>query len=111
LRDLSNLGRVLDGVVQDGANSFGGLTFGLSDPQEARDTARELAVKDAMRKAAILAAGAGVGLGPILELSESSSGMPQPMALQEMAFSRAVPVAEGELTISATVQMTFEIAQ
>ena len=111
LRDLSRLGRVLDAVVQDGANTFGGLVFGLADPQSAKDQARELAVKDALRKAAILVKGAGVGLGPILEISESAGGGPYPMAMQEMALSRAVPVAEGELTITATVQMTFEIAQ
>ena len=38
VRDLSGLGRILDLGVQDGANTFDGLSFGLQDPKPAADT-------------------------------------------------------------------------
>ena len=36
VRELARLGEVLDEVARDGANSFGGLSFGMQDPATAR---------------------------------------------------------------------------
>ena len=110
VRDLPKLGGVLDRVVQEGANTFHGLSFDLQNPRPALDAAREAAVADAMRKAALFANAAGLRLGPVVSLTESGSA-PQPMRLERMAaMSEAVPIAEGEVTISASVTMVFELA-
>jgi len=110
VRDMSNLGEVLDDVIEEGANSFQGLSFGLQEPEPALDAARRAAVADAMAKARLFAEAAGVTLGPILSLSEAGAQTPRPQ-MMEMArmASDAVPVAPGELTISAGVSMVFEI--
>jgi len=114
IRQLDSLGGVLDAVVTDGANTLGGLSFGLQDPAEATDEARRKAVADAMRKAELYAQAAGVALGPVQVLAEPTvrSGPGPMMAMESDAMLRgAVPVAEGEVTVSATVNMSFAIAE
>ena len=110
VRDLGSLGRVLDQTVQDGANRFDGLQFGLQDPAPLEAEARKAAVRDAMARAADLAEAAGVVLGPIQSISESG-GVSRPMQM-EISAARAsmdVPIAAGEVGIRGQVSMVFEI--
>lgn len=112
VRALEELGSILDIVVQDGANTLGGLSFAVAEPEPLLDEARVAAVADATRKARLLSEAAGVTLGPLLEMSESSGGGgPIPMARMEMSLADAVPVASGELEMSATVTMVFATAE
>jgi uncharacterized protein YggE len=111
VRALDGLGGLLDTVLETGANTFNGLEFGLAEPEPKRDEARAAAVADARRKAELLAAAAGVTLGPIVTIAEDQ-GMdaPQPMFRMEAAMaSDAVPVAAGELTVTARVTIVWEI--
>lgn len=111
VRALDHLGTVLDGVVSDGANGFSGLTFGLADPDPAQDEARKAAVADAIRKAQLYAAAAGVKLGPVQSISDQSSEVrPYPMAAPMMAKAAPMPVAQGEIELGASVTMVFAIA-
>lgn len=112
VRALEGLGGVLDTVVRSGANRVNAIRFGLDDPVEAQDTARERAVKDAIRKAGLYAAAAGVPLGRVLEISEIGAAHPGPRPMFEASMVRdtaAVPVAGGELTISAQVSIRFAL--
>lgn len=113
LRDLGLLGDVLGRVTTDGANAFQGLQFGLQDSKPALDAARRLAVADAVARAELYAQAAGVTLGSILHLTEAGAAVPQPMmmARQAMASDMAMPIAQGEVGLTATVTMTFEIAE
>lgn len=110
LRDLVKLGEILDSTVGQGANQFNGLSFGLQDPKPSEDAARRAAVADAMARAHLYASAAGVRLGRILSISEPSSRAVPEMAMARMAASDGVPVAEGELSISAQVTIVFAIA-
>jgi uncharacterized protein YggE len=109
VRDLAILGGVLDAVVRDGANMFNGLSFGLQDPEPVMAEARALAVRNAMEKAKEIADAAGIGLGAVQSLSEQGGMRPQMM---DMAAARMadVPVAAGEVGISAQVSAVFAIA-
>ena len=109
VRELSKLGSVLDSVVQGGANTVNGLTFGLLDQQPALDEARARAVADGKRKAELLAQAAGVALGPIRSITETSGyASPAPMfRMDASASGSAVPVAEGELGVTAMVTLEF----
>lgn len=111
VRDLPKLGEVLDAVVRDGANTFHGLSFGLQEPRPATDEARKQAVTDAIAKATLYAQAAGVALGDVLSISEDRAAA-RPFGGVEMVrmASDVVPVAEGELTIGASVTMVFAIA-
>ncbi len=110
LRDLAKLGEILDSTVGQGANQFNGLSFGLQDPKPSEDAARRAAVADAMARAHLYASAAGVRLGRILSISEPSSRAVPEMAMARMAASDGVPIAEGELSISAQVTIVFAIA-
>ena len=112
LRDMEIVGAALDALVADGANRLNNIRFALQDPQAARDEARRRAVADAVRRAEIQAGAAGVALGDVLSISESGARVPQfrdtRMAMAEAA---PVPVAGGEVGVSASVSMVFELVQ
>lgn len=113
VKALDSLGGVLDAVVKNGANTFNGLSFGLQDPAPATDDARRRAVADARHRAELYAEAAGVTLGEVLSISEQSGyNPPQPMMMREAAFdsSGSVPVAEGQVEVSATVTIVYAIA-
>jgi uncharacterized protein YggE len=113
VRALDTVGGVLDAVVTNGANTLNGITFGLADDTAATDAARKAAVEDARRKADLYATAAGVKLGKILSISEQGSYMPpMPMPMAEASFKAgAVPVAGGELGVTATVSVIYELTE
>ena len=113
VRDLTRLGEVLDEVGRDGANAFNGLAFGLQNPQPIEDAAREAAVADARRKAELFAAASGVALGRVLLINEGG-GASRPQVFAAEAASRssnAVPIASGELTVTARITVIYEISE
>lgn len=113
VRDLAALGGILDQAVGDGANTFHGLSFALTEPQPALDQARVNAVHEARRKAEIIAGAAGVKLGRIVELSEHG-GMADAMPKMRSAMGAAaesVPIASGEVTYAVNVSVTWELAE
>jgi uncharacterized protein YggE len=113
VRELDGLGGLLDRLTSEGANSFGGVSFGLSEPGPIEDAARQAAVADARRKAELFAKAAGVTLGPLLSLQEAGGvSPPMPMERMEMAMTAdiAVPVAAGEVSLLAQVTLVYAIA-
>jgi uncharacterized protein YggE len=114
IRDLSKVGAVLDTAVTLGVNQGGDIRFTNLDPQKAIAAAREGAMKDAIAKARTLADSAGVALGRVVEISESTS-RPEPVPMVRMAMAKeaadAVPVASGENSYAVTVNVTFAIQQ
>jgi uncharacterized protein YggE len=111
VRDLAGLGGVIDAVVGDGANTLGGLVFGIADDTAALDEARRAAVSDARARAEVLASAAGVTLGPVAEIIEGGV-MGGPMfARMDMATAGAPPVAPGEIDLQVSVTMSWEIGE
>ncbi|AQA19198.1 hypothetical protein BST95_14060 [Halioglobus japonicus] len=114
VRDLDQLGALLDKSVSLGVNEGGNVSFGNTDPSAAIDKARAAAVKDALRRAGTMAEAAGVKLGDILSLSEQS-GMshPRPIPMARMAAAEAdsVPMVAGENSYQVTVQLSIAIDQ
>ncbi|MBS0565194.1 MAG: SIMPL domain-containing protein [Proteobacteria bacterium] len=113
VRALDRLGGILDSVVNEGANTLSGISFGLQDPVPATDEARKAAVADAGRKAALYAAAAGVRLGKVLSIAEAGGqAMPMPMAAGAFAKdAAAVPVSAGQLSVGASVSVVYELAE
>jgi uncharacterized protein len=111
IRDIAKSGTVLDKVVTAGANQVNGISFDVADPNTPADEALALAVKDAAKKAAIMADAAGVRLVRVLNVSGGSSPPPGPVYRSEAAsFSKAVPVMPGEQRITANATVSWEIA-
>ncbi len=111
VRDLDELGPVMDAVIKIGANNFNGLRFGLQDSKEAYAQARVLAVQDAALRANQLADAAGVTLGGIQRITESSHhGAPVMMEMAQSRSAMSDAIATGEVDVVAQVTMVFSIA-
>ncbi|MCX8025973.1 MAG: SIMPL domain-containing protein, partial [Thermanaerothrix sp.] len=80
VRDLSQLGSLLDAVVRAGANNIYGISFDVADRAKAEAEARRLAVEDAKARAQELAEAAGVTLGEVQNVSVYSSASPIPVS-------------------------------
>ena len=111
VRELANLGPVLDAVVREGANRLGGIQFGFQAPEPLMDAARRAAVEQARAKAMLYADAAGVVLGPLMTLSEQGGGIPRPERMQMAASDAGIPISPGEMTLRAQVTMVYQIAE
>ena len=112
VRDLENLGRNMDAIVQQGGNTISGLSFGLDDPSEAKDEARRKAVEKAVQRANLYADATGYRVARIVTINESSydSQPPMPMmAMREQSAQADTQVSGGEVGYSVTVDITFEL--
>lgn len=113
VRDIDNLGAILDQSVSVGANTINGVTFSVDDPSKLYDEARTKAFADAQSKAQLYADTANVELDELRSIVESQgfSQPPQPYAMRDAAASSAVPIATGELTFAIDVQVTWAMMQ
>ena len=110
VRDLDELGVILDVVTKTGANSFNGLQFDLKDRENATNQARTAAIKDARTKAKLYANAAGVSLGGVLEISEIlAQSAPRNMRMAEAMSAGAVPISEGTLDVTASIKVIFAL--
>ena len=110
LRDVTKIASMIDVLVGAGANDIGGINFMVSQASKLLDEARERAISDARRKAQIYAKAAGVTLGEPLSISEESA--PTPVFRGKVAggiAASAAPVAQGEETLSVTVNVSWAI--
>lgn len=114
-RKVAELGRVIDTLVAAGASDISGPTFQIDQPDGAQDEARIAAMKKARARAELYARAAGLRVVRILTMAESGGwSPPMPMmygrAEAMMAKAAPSPVAAGELDVSASVTVTFELA-
>lgn len=115
VEELTKVGDMLDALVKAGVNNINNVQFSISNPDIAKASARDKAIKSAKEKAGTMASAAGVSLGDLLAISENSQGgfVPQPMAYARAAaveFDAApTPIAAGEQNLSVTVSLTYEI--
>ncbi len=109
VRDLDELGGLLDDLIGSSANTMNGLSFSVADPGPLEDQARQNAVKDAIAKAGILAEAANVELGPIQTITEVGAAQPSPVFRREALMATDVPIATGEAEIHAAVTIAFDI--
>lgn len=113
VREVARLGEVLDAIVAAGANEINGISFIRDDASASEDEARRAAVEDARHKAEVLAEAAGLTLGPVLVLRDTPAMEgPRPMMMEARAASDAakVPIAAGEVALSAMVEMQFALS-
>lgn len=106
IRDLPRLGAILDAMVAAGATDVQGITFSREDAAATEDRARTEAVAEARRRAEVIARAAGMELGPLVSLTDTSMTQgPRPMAMMARAADAeaSTPVEAGELTLSAQV--------
>jgi len=113
-RKLGELGKVIDALVSAGANQVNGPGFEVDDPEPAQDEARIAAMKKVRARAELYARAAGLRVGRILSISESGGWSPPQPAMYRMAAMDAAPapsspVQAGELQLSVSVSVQFEL--
>jgi hypothetical protein len=111
LRDTKKLGAILDKVVTLGSNQIDSIEFGVEEPEALKDEARKLALKNVTDNAKLYAEAAGVGLGPILSISEEESSYQPRFAAAPVAreMAKDVPIEAGIATVEVRVRVTWEI--
>jgi uncharacterized protein YggE len=118
VRDLDSVGAIIDGVIEAAGDivRINGINFSIEDSEALEDEARAAAVADLLTKAARLAELAGVELGSLLYLSESTGPTPFPRFASSFdSFGYAAQsvlltgIQPGELEAVVTVQGVFAI--
>lgn len=115
-RKLDQYGKVIDTLVAAGANQVNGPAFQIDNPGTAMDEARIEAMQKAKARAELYAKAAGLRVVRILSISENGGWAPPPQP--PMLFARAdkamaqsaTPVAAGELEMTVTVNVSYELA-
>lgn len=113
LRDVARGGRVVDALVQAGANQVNGPVLSIDEPDAAMDEARADAIRRARARAELYAKAAGLSVARILSISEEGgdySPPPRPMAMMRVAAAPQMADTEmraGEQDVTARVAVRF----
>jgi uncharacterized protein YggE len=112
VRDLGQLGALLNTVVSAGANNINSLMFDVADKTAALAEARQVAMANANSLASELAQTAGVSVGEIQSISYSDY-TPSPyygMGGGGASVPNAtVPIQPGQFEVTVTVSVTYGI--
>ena len=113
VRNLDNVGKVIDAALANGANRVDSLEFSASDPSAAKDAALADAARDARSKADAVARALGVRIVRILNVyADAQSPAPRnfmPMMMAKEAYDAATPISAGELSFEASVNISYVI--
>lgn len=110
VRELSQMGEILDATVKEGANQIYGIQFAINDRTELVNQALRQALSNARKKAEALAAEADVNLGSVLAIQERGTGGPEPMGrVMRAQAADSVPISPGTQTVRAEVSVTYRL--
>ena len=113
IRELGASSDVIAAAVAAGGNDvrLNGLELGFADPAAVTARARETAWQDALTTAGHFASLAGASLGKVVSLTQQT-GYPAPIPVPKMQRAAAVEsltVEAGESSVSATVNVVWEL--
>lgn len=114
IRNLDNVGNIISRTTTEGVNQVGGIAFTVDKPEELQKQAEAKAIENAKEKAENLAKTLGVRLKGIKFYSSSVAvpGSPEPFLRTDLGGAGgggSVPVSSGTQTITANVNITYEI--
>lgn len=113
IRDISQVGKILDAALGSGANLVSSLEFYASNTEAARSQALSAAIAKARVEAETAAKAAGGSLGGLLELNvganESFPPPPRPMYRMAADAAASTPINPGQqmLTVTVTTRWLF----
>lgn len=118
VKDIDDVGDVIDAAVDAGVNEVQGVSFTLSDKtrQDAREQALENAVKAARADADTLASSLDVTIVGPLEVTTSGGSIATPYpksygVTDEMAYAEEAartPIQPGDVSVTAYVQVIYQ---
>ena len=111
LRDIEQVGAVIDAALGAGANTINSLSFHSSNVDDARRQALANAMMKARADAEVLARAAGGSIGRLLEAVTVEYGGPIPyrtVMMRDMAQAAPTPIEPGQQEVSAQVSVRWE---
>lgn len=118
VHDLTRVGEAVDATVNAGADTVGGVSFGLEDSTAAENAARLKAVSALQAKADLYAKAMGYRIARLVTMSEGSSyaapppAPPMPMMQMARAESDAkTQVEPGEMNVRVDVTGMYELTR
>jgi len=119
IRDLEKVDDTIQSVTEAGANTVGGVNFTIDDQEVVKAEARKEAIALAKAKAKEIAKEAGMKIGEIINVTESSNGYVPPimyarsdMMAKSMTESAPAPQIEaGQQEITVDVTLTYKIKE
>ncbi|MDX2064641.1 MAG: SIMPL domain-containing protein [Fimbriimonadaceae bacterium] len=114
VKNLDNVGNVIDAATVAGANRINSIDFGLRDSDQAYEEALQKAVAKARRKAQVLASASGRVLNQAIQIQEGPGTMPMPRmqmrakAADGFAAEASTAINPGQITTSAQVTVVFD---
>lgn len=113
LTDFTLVGPVIDTAVASGLNNIQSVSFGLQDDTDARMQALSDAVKQARKKAEVIASAAGVQIVSVIVISEEGARVipfeAQPMMARAASAPTPTPVEAGDVVVDGNVTIKFLI--
>jgi uncharacterized protein YggE len=115
VRDILKTGTIIDIATENGANTGGGISFGLSNYEGYYNDALKAAVENAKKKADTIADTLGVSLKLPVSVTESS-GYQQPSVyfsktwdmVADEAERAVTPIESGTIEVRASVAVVYE---
>ncbi|MBI3459036.1 SIMPL domain-containing protein, partial [Candidatus Azambacteria bacterium] len=120
IRNFDQIGDILGGIVEQGANNVSQLSFSVDDPETLKNEAREKAIAQAQEKAMRMAKVAGFKLGRLVSVDDGS-GLPIPYKtmmspsyagdMRGMATATVAPTIEPgsqEIVVNMTLRYEME---
>jgi uncharacterized protein YggE len=116
-KSSDNVGKILAGAVDNGANQVYGSQFTIDDPDSLKQDARKDAIAKAKAKAKELADAAGIKLGKVVSIQDGEGSSPVPpimyadkaMGMGGSAEAIAPSVEPGSQEVTQTVTLVFEV--
>jgi uncharacterized protein YggE len=111
VRDLPQVGSVIDAGIAAGANNVSGPSLSREDRDKLYNDALEKAVADAKAKADVLARAAGAAVGAVQSVSENQQGVgPVPLGFSAARAVADTPIEAGTTQITASVRVIFALS-
>ncbi|HLV46483.1 MAG TPA: SIMPL domain-containing protein [Flavobacterium sp.] len=115
IKDLSKYETIMAGMIDAGANQINGIQFKSSQMEKYESEARKKAVQNAQKKAQDYAQALGQNVGTAIVVSENGAQavFPRMYQMKAAAYAEsdtaAQTLAEGEIEITANVNITFQL--
>jgi hypothetical protein len=113
LDDLAEIGDVVDAGIMAGANQLQGISFRVRDDAEARARAMQQAVQEARTQAEAIARSMGMRIEGVRQVVAGGSNVRPPVPFEGARLAAAdfaaTPVQPGEVDVSASVTVTYEL--
>ena len=111
VRDISKLGEVLDKIVSLGANSIGGISFGVANREAWRTRRGSSPWRTPSPRRSSSRKPRAPSSAPVMTISEQGGFQPyfEKRAAAPMAAQAPVPIEAGTESVSMQVSVTWEL--